>query len=93
MCDPMVCPSTDCADPIIPEGECCSTCAIQTNSTAGCVDLGGNSRIHPPGSRWHPYIPPFGFSRCAICSCQVQDTILIMYNKNQKNVERKTTFN
>ncbi|XP_023344783.1 dorsal-ventral patterning protein Sog [Eurytemora carolleeae] len=83
VCDPMVCPSTDCADPIIPEGECCSTCALQTNSTEGCIDLGGNSRIHPPGSRWHPYIPPFGFSRCAICSCQedtltVQCTMLIL---------------
>ena len=70
VCDPMVCPSTECTDPIIPEGECCATCAVQTNSTDGCL-LGGNNRIHPAGSRWHPYIPPFGFSRCAICRCQV----------------------
>ena len=21
--------------------------------------------------RWHPYIPPFGFSRCAVCTCKV----------------------
>ena len=23
-------------------------------------------------NRWHPYIPPFGFSRCAVCTCKVR---------------------
>ena len=22
--------------------------------------------------RWHLYIPPFGFSRCAVCTCKVR---------------------
>jgi len=71
-CEPMVCPPTDCPDPIIPQGECCATCntaLLQHNGTKGC-NLGDNNRFHPAGSHWHPYIPPFGFSRCAICSCE-----------------------
>ena len=23
-------------------------------------------------NRWHPYIPPFGFCRCAVCTCKVR---------------------
>jgi hypothetical protein len=23
------------------------------------------------GTTWHPYIPPFGYVTCALCSCQV----------------------
>jgi len=70
-CESMVCPPTNCSDPIIPQGKCCATCSSSTNmdSGRGCL-LGDNKRFHPVGSRWHPYIPPFGFSRCAICSCE-----------------------
>ena len=28
--------------------------------------------LHDLNDRWHPYIPPFGFSRCAVCTCKVR---------------------
>ena len=39
-------------------------------SGSGC-HLEGDPVFHSPGSRWHPYIPPHGFSRCATCTCLV----------------------
>lgn len=36
------------------------------NATKGCY-LGGEH--HLPGSSWYPYLPPNGFDRCAICTC------------------------
>jgi len=70
VCDVMVCPSTNCTDPVIPEGECCPTCTLRPSTGRGC-SLGGNLRVYPEGSRWHPYIPPFGFIRCSVCTCQM----------------------
>ena len=40
----------------------------QEDQGTGCF-LEGDQILHPPGSKWHPYIPPFGFSRCATCTC------------------------
>jgi len=31
----------------------------------------GDKRWHPVGSTWHPYVPPFGYSKCATCTCLV----------------------
>ena len=67
----MVCPPTNCSNPIIEEGACCPTCNSPRVDGRGC-HFGGDSFFHPAGSRWHPYIPPFGFSRCAICTCKVK---------------------
>ena len=69
-CEPVVCPPTNCSNPIIEEGACCPTCNSPRVDGRGC-HFGGDSFFHPAGSRWHPYIPPFGFSRCAICTCKV----------------------
>jgi len=38
------------------------------SSRRGC-HFEGDQKFHPAGSRWHPYLPPFGFSKCAICVC------------------------
>jgi len=83
VCDEMVCPTTICSDPIIPAGECCATCSPSTaaDSGRGCT-LGEHNRFHPEGSRWHPYIPPFGFSRCAVCTCQV-DILSVACHKEE----------
>ena len=30
-----------------------------------------SNQTHPVGSQWHPFLPPNGFSKCVICSCNV----------------------
>lgn len=25
--------------------------------------------MHLAGTKWHPYLPPFGFDRCSVCTC------------------------
>lgn len=68
-CDPIVCPPTNCSNPIIEEGSCCATCSPRKADGRGC-HFGEDSFFHPAGSKWHPYIPPYGFSRCVVCTCQ-----------------------
>ena len=113
VCDNILCPNPTCAQPFLPEGECCPICnntvkAIQPGkkkewnwfdekkiyfyisrkklpnleiclffSGSGC-HLEGDPVFHSPGSRWHPYIPPHGFSRCATCTCLVIDNFLFI---------------
>ncbi|CAN7986206.1 unnamed protein product, partial [Ixodes hexagonus] len=82
VCDPVVCPVVQCPNPVTLPGECCPTCQDETGglnasyppsgearSPHGCF-LEGDKKFHLAGSKWHPYIPPFGFSRCAVCTCQ-----------------------
>ena len=76
VCDEILCPTVTCEKPFLPEGECCPLCNTNITTNAeetedqgtGCF-LEGDQILHPPGSKWHPYIPPFGFSRCATCTC------------------------
>ena len=69
-CQSILCPATNCANPITPPGECCPTCsATQLNSYC---EYEGDRRKHPAGTTWHPYIPPWGFSKCTICTCKVR---------------------
>jgi len=58
-CDPIVCPPTNCSNPIIEEGSCCATCNPRIADGRGC-HFGEDSFFHPAGSKWHPYIPPYG---------------------------------
>jgi len=81
VCEAMVCPPTNCTDPVIMEGECCSSCSRHTDSGRSCK-FGGDSVFQPAGSRWHPYIPPFGFSRCAVCTCK-EETLTVECTKKQ----------
>lgn len=81
VCDPVVCPAVQCPNPVTLPGECCPTCQDESgglnatfapgeaHSPHGCF-LEGDKKFHLAGSKWHPYIPPFGFSRCAVCTCQ-----------------------
>ena len=74
VCDEILCPNPACPKPFLPEGDCCPVCNVTIDITSasgsGCY-LEGDQVLHSPGSRWHPYIPPFGFSRCATCTCLV----------------------
>lgn len=78
-CEPIICPPTNCSDPIIPEGECCPTCRPSISDGRSC-NLG--TLHHPAGSKWHPYMPPFGFSRCAVCTCE-DATLTVECHKEQ----------
>ncbi|KRY32132.1 Chordin [Trichinella spiralis] len=70
-CDPILCPQADCADPVKQPGECCPVCQMSDSNTSvekGCFWTADN-KWHAAGSSWHPYLPPFGYSRCALCTC------------------------
>ncbi|XP_075540951.1 dorsal-ventral patterning protein Sog-like isoform X2 [Dermacentor variabilis] len=81
VCDAVVCPAVQCPNAVTLPGECCPTCQDESgglnatfapgeaHSPHGCF-LEGDKKFHLAGSKWHPYIPPFGFSRCAVCTCQ-----------------------
>lgn len=28
-----------------------------------------DKKWHMAGTKWHPYLPPFGFDRCSLCTC------------------------
>ncbi|XP_060566782.1 chordin-like [Ruditapes philippinarum] len=71
-CDRLLCPPTSCQYPIKQEGECCPVCNDDNDTEkkhSGSCYFEGDKRWHPAGSFWHPYVPPFGYSKCAICTC------------------------
>ena len=76
-------PNPKCDNPIIPEGECCASCLSSevVQSEAGCY-FEGDKKFHLAGTRWHPYIPPWGFSRCAVCFCGA-DTLKVECHSKQ----------
>ncbi|GAB6031851.1 hypothetical protein CHUAL_010251 [Chamberlinius hualienensis] len=75
ICESTVCPALSCPNAKIPNGECCPVCSeIHSKappfntSNRGCY-FDGDKKFHKPGSKWYPYLPPFGFSQCALCTC------------------------
>ena len=72
-CQPILCPTLSCANPVTPPGECCPTCS-DTQQNSYC-EYEGDERKHLAGTTWHPYIPPVGFYECVICSCPVSKLI------------------
>ncbi|KAJ8320543.1 hypothetical protein KUTeg_002130 [Tegillarca granosa] len=40
----------------------------QLDHDPGCY-YEGDKRYYKIGTSWHPYVPPFGYSKCAICTC------------------------
>lgn len=77
VCDRILCPTAECPDAKIGPGQCCPSCPLANGALSGSSDndshrvcfFDGDKKYHAAGSRWHPYIPPFGFSKCAICTC------------------------
>ncbi|XP_033885023.3 chordin-like [Acipenser ruthenus] len=81
ICDPIICPVLDCANVVHLEDKCCPVCEEkkqekgikQTEKSGdqmeGCY-FEGDRKIHPPGTTWHPFVPPFGYIKCAICTCR-----------------------
>ncbi|RWS17646.1 chordin-like protein [Dinothrombium tinctorium] len=81
-CEQMMCPVPSCANPVTLRGECCAVCEADTSSLMAsntseprlCY-FEGEKKYHVVGSKWHPYIPPFGFDKCSICTCLSNLTI------------------
>ncbi|XP_033642340.1 chordin-like isoform X1 [Asterias rubens] len=72
ICDPVVCPQLACTDPISINGECCPVCPLPAEEVYQDTDscfFEGDKKYHSIGSQWHPFVPPFGYIQCAICTC------------------------
>ncbi|KAM6970135.1 chordin [Aplochiton taeniatus] len=78
ICDPLLCPALSCSHTVKPEGQCCPVCQERKDPKdlkaleehpEGCY-FEGDQKVHPPGTTWHPYVPPFGFIKCAVCTCK-----------------------
>ncbi|KAK2881723.1 hypothetical protein Q8A67_018991 [Cirrhinus molitorella] len=81
ICDPVICPALSCPHTIQPEDQCCPICdeKKETKQTAavekveenpeGCY-FEGDQKMHAPGTTWHPFVPPFGYIKCAVCTCK-----------------------
>uniref|UniRef100_A0A4W5PCF8 Chordin n=1 Tax=Hucho hucho TaxID=62062 RepID=A0A4W5PCF8_9TELE len=82
ICDPVICPVLTCSRTIQPEDKCCPVCLGECVCMSVCVLLclnrihpegcyfEGDQKMHAPGSTWHPFVPPFGYIKCALCTCK-----------------------
>ncbi|KFD73218.1 hypothetical protein M514_08047 [Trichuris suis] len=72
-CEAVVCPQTECANFVRLPGECCPVCPLENDNSVGGQKKGcfwqSDGKWHAHGTAWHPYLPPFGYSRCALCTC------------------------
>uniref|UniRef100_A0A8D3E0Q6 Chordin n=1 Tax=Scophthalmus maximus TaxID=52904 RepID=A0A8D3E0Q6_SCOMX len=79
ICDPVICPVLTCSRTIQPEDKCCPVCDGERSPTLdvsvvdehpeGCY-FEGDQKMHAPGTTWHPFVPPFGYIKCAVCTCK-----------------------
>lgn len=87
-CEQELCPKLSCINQT-KVGSCCPICTdqiessnISISSTKGCY-FEGDKKFHIAGHRWHPYLPPFGFDKCSLCTCSAESLTI--------QCERKTT--
>uniref|UniRef100_A0A3Q1K940 Chordin n=1 Tax=Anabas testudineus TaxID=64144 RepID=A0A3Q1K940_ANATE len=80
ICDPVICPVLTCSRTVQPQDNCCPVCdgeIVRDCSSPekveehpqGCY-FEGDQKIHAPGTTWHPFVPPFGYIKCAVCTCK-----------------------
>ncbi|XP_048838240.1 chordin [Brienomyrus brachyistius] len=82
ICDPILCPVLTCPRTIQPDDKCCPICDVQRREIVppevperadehpeGCY-FEGDQKMHAPGTTWHPFVPPFGYIKCAVCTCK-----------------------
>ncbi|XP_034722598.1 chordin [Etheostoma cragini] len=81
ICDPVLCPVLTCSQTIQPEDKCCPICDERREPKdmkvpdrvdehpEGCY-FEGDQKMHAPGTTWHPFVPPFGYIKCAVCTCK-----------------------
>uniref|UniRef100_A0A7N6BIH4 Chordin n=1 Tax=Anabas testudineus TaxID=64144 RepID=A0A7N6BIH4_ANATE len=72
ICDPVICPVLTCSRTVQPQDNCCPVCdgEIVRDCTVNCCYFEGDQKIHAPGTTWHPFVPPFGYIKCAVCTCK-----------------------
>ncbi|KAM9317747.1 chordin [Pholidichthys leucotaenia] len=81
ICDPAICPALTCSRTVKLEDQCCPMCEDRKEAKdmkapemveehpEGCY-FEGDQKMHAPGTTWHPFVPPFGYIKCAVCSCK-----------------------
>uniref|UniRef100_A0A3Q1BBW4 Chordin n=1 Tax=Amphiprion ocellaris TaxID=80972 RepID=A0A3Q1BBW4_AMPOC len=81
ICDPVICPVLTCSRTIQPDDKCCPVCDEKREPKdvkapdrveehpEGCY-FEGDQKMHAPGTTWHPFVPPFGYIKCAVCTCK-----------------------
>uniref|UniRef100_A0A7N6AH79 Chordin n=1 Tax=Anabas testudineus TaxID=64144 RepID=A0A7N6AH79_ANATE len=74
ICDPVICPVLTCSRTVQPQDNCCPVCDDKKDNlffppVSGCY-FEGDQKIHAPGTTWHPFVPPFGYIKCAVCTCK-----------------------
>ncbi|XP_030843065.1 chordin-like isoform X1 [Strongylocentrotus purpuratus] len=69
ICDPVICPELSCDNPVTAPGECCPSCPKPEEPEEPGCHFKGDKKVHRVGTQWHPYIPPFGYTRCVLCTC------------------------
>ncbi|XP_036418682.1 chordin [Colossoma macropomum] len=81
ICDPVICPALTCPHTYQPEDKCCPVCDERKapkeipaaekveEHPEGCY-FEGDQKMHAPGTMWHPFVPPFGYIKCAVCTCK-----------------------
>ncbi|XP_076139095.1 chordin [Alosa pseudoharengus] len=81
ICDPVICPVLSCPHTRQPEDKCCPVCDERKDlkdtrasvkaeeHPEGCY-FEGDQKMHAPGTSWHPFVPPFGYIKCAVCTCK-----------------------
>nr|XP_015807610.2 chordin isoform X1 [Nothobranchius furzeri] len=81
ICDPVICPVLTCSRTVQPENKCCPVCDERREPKdmkvpewveehpEGCY-FEGDQKMHAPGTTWHPFVPPFGYIKCAVCTCK-----------------------
>lgn len=71
-CEQESCPVLPCSNSQNVAGQCCPVCPLESetrvNQKHGCF-FEGDQRFHLAGSSWHPFLPPFGYETCALCTC------------------------
>lgn len=84
-CESEVCLKLSCKEQIRIPGQCCAVCKddahLLNNNTANSCYFEGDKKYHLVGSKWHPYLPPFGFDRCSTCMCS--ENFQIQCERNQ----------
>ncbi|CAG06381.1 unnamed protein product, partial [Tetraodon nigroviridis] len=81
ICDPVICPVLTCPKTVQPSDKCCPVCDDRKEPKdmktpekveehlEGCY-FEGDQKMHAPGTTWHPFVPPFGYIKCAVCTCK-----------------------
>ncbi|KAG1666661.1 Dorsal-ventral patterning protein Sog [Nymphon striatum] len=74
-CQHYKCPPLDCIKQITLASDCCPICEEDLHlikgpdsKIRGCT-LPGENTFHIIGTKWYPFLPPKGFSKCVVCEC------------------------